>query len=290
MPLALLRTLRPRQWVKNIFVVAPLVFSLRLTESESLVRALLGFALFSLISGCVYVLNDLVDVDKDRLHPQKRTRPIASGALSESAARIYLLITLPLSLVACYLLAPGFAVAAAGYFVLNVAYSFKLKDLAYVDVFLIASFFLLRVFAGAFAIAVPASPWLLICTGLLALFLGFGKRAHELANTASPSEQRPALAHYHLGTLRWILHFLGIVTVVVYVLYTVSEHTVAMFGTTYLVYTALFPIIGILRFVHLATTRHDAESPTEEMLKDPLFMTNIALYAAATLAILYGGF
>jgi 4-hydroxybenzoate polyprenyltransferase len=192
--------------------------------------------------------------------------------------------------VLCYLLAPGFVAAAAGYFVLNVAYSFKLKDVAYLDVLLIATFFLLRVLAGAFAIEVPASPWLLVCTGLLALFLGFGKRAHELASTTSPGEQRPALAHYHLGTLRWILHILGIVTVVVYVLYTVDEHTVEMFGTTYLVGTVLFPAIGIWRFIHLATTRHDAESPTEEMLKDPPFMINIALYGAAVLAILYGGF
>lgn len=289
MLLALLRTLRPRQWVKNIFVVAPLVFSLRLTQPESLVRALLAFILFSLISGCVYVLNDLVDVDKDRLHPQKRTRPIASGALSQSAAWIYLMIALPLCLVACYLLEPRFTAAAAGYFVLNVAYSFKLKDIAYVDVLLIATFFLLRVVAGAFAIEVPASPWLLVCTGLLALFLGFGKRAHELANTADPSEQRPALQHYHLATLRWILHSLGIVTVVVYVLYTVNAHTEEMFGTTLLVYTVIFPIVGILRFVHLATTRHDAESPTEEMLKDAPFMVNLLLYGAAIVVILYGG-
>jgi len=289
MPLALLRTLRPRQWVKNIFVVAPLVFALRLTDPDSLVRALLAFALFSLISGCVYVLNDLVDVEKDRLHPRKRARPIASGALSEKAARIYLWMALPVCLVLCYLLAPRFAAAAAGYFCLNVAYSFKLKDLAYLDVVLIATFFLLRVLAGAFAIEVPASPWLLVCTCLLALFLGFGKRAHELANTDSPGDQRPALAHYHLGTLRWILHVLGIVTVAVYVLYTLDEHTVKMFGNPYLVGTVIFPIIGIWRFIHLATTRRDAESPTEEMLKDPPFMINIALYGVAVLAVLYGG-
>lgn len=288
MAFALLKTLRPHQWFKNLFVAVPLIFAQRLTDVDAVLRTLAAVALFSMISGCVYVLNDLVDADKDRRHPQKRMRPIASGALPEGVARRFLIVAVPVAAGAAFLLAPLFAAAVSGYFVLNLAYSFRLKHFAYVDVLFIAIFFILRVLAGAFAIDVEPSPWLLVCTLLLAMFLGFGKRTHELASGVDAKVQRPALAYYSLPTLRWILHSLAVVTVVAYVLYTRSEATIATFGTSALVYTVPFPVIGILRFIHLVTNRHDAESPTEEMLRDPLFMVNLGVYAAITVAILYG--
>ena len=284
---ALIKTLRPQQWVKNVFVAAPLFFSLRLFDIESTLRSAAAVALFCLISGCVYVLNDIVDVEQDRRHPQKKNRPIASGLLPIGVARTFLVFAVPGCIAAALALAPLYAAVLGSYFVLNIAYSFRLKKIAYLDVLSIASFFIMRVLAGAFAIGVEASPWLLGCTFLLATFLGFGKRAHELAGSTEAEQQRSVLAHYKLPTLRAILYVVAGLVVIAYAAYTRSDHTVALFGTNMLIWTVPFPVIGILRFSHLAITRHEAESPTEEMLRDGLFMANLALYVVATFAILY---
>lgn len=284
---ALVKTLRPQQWVKNLFVAAPLFFALRLFDPSSVLRTAAAVALFSLISGCVYVLNDLVDVEQDRRHPQKRHRPIPAGTLPTGVARSFLLLAVPACLGAAVVLSPVYAAVLSTYFVLNIGYSFRLKKIAYLDVSCIATFFILRVLAGAFAIDVEPSPWLLVCTFLLAMFLGFGKRAHELAGSDEAQQQRSVLASYHLTGLRWMLHVLAVLVVVVYVLYTRSEQTIATFGTDALVYTVPFPVVGILRFIYLATTRHEAESPTEEMLRDPFFMVNLTMYVATTGAVLY---
>lgn len=288
MLLALLKTLRPRQWIKNLFVAVPLMYGQRLTDPTSLMITAGAVALFCLISGCVYILNDLVDIEKDRAHPKKRHRPIPSGRLSEAVARRFAVICVPVCLALGYYLQPLYAAALGGYFLLNLAYSFRLKQIAYVDVMSIAAGFILRVLAGALALEIPASPWLLACTGLLAMFLGFGKRAHELAGEGDPQRQRAALAAYNLTTLRVILYALGLATVALYVVYTLSDHVQQMFGTNRLAYTAVFGVFGISRFIFLATHRRDAESPTEEMLKDPLFMLNFAGWLALTAAILYG--
>lgn len=287
MIVALIKTLRPRQWVKNVFVAVPLFFALRLFDVIAVSRTAIGVALFCLISGCVYVLNDIVDAPQDRLHPRKRTRPIASGALPVGVARTFLVVAVPVCATAAFLLSPAYAAVLSTYFVLNIAYTFRLKKVAYLDVLSIATFFIMRVLAGAFATGVTPSHWLLLCTFLLAMFLGFGKRAHELAGSAQADQQRAALASYSLTTLRVIMVVLAALVVVVYALYTRSPHTVATFGTDALLWTVPFPLVGIGRFVHLATTRHDAESPTEEMLRDPLFIVNCVLYLAVTGAILY---
>jgi decaprenyl-phosphate phosphoribosyltransferase len=288
--LALIKTLRPRQWVKNSFVAAPLFFSLRLLDPQSVLRTVAAVALFSLISGCVYVLNDLVDVEADREHAKKRYRPIASGALPVGAARTFLVVAVPVTVGLALVLQPWFAAVLGTYFVLNIAYSFRLKHVAYLDVLLIALFFILRVLAGAYAIEVPASPWLLGCTFLLALFLGFGKRAHELATANDAGKQRAALEGYHFESLRWILYVLAAAVAATYAAYTQSPQTVQAFGTAALIYTVPLPAVAILRFIHLATTRKDdAESPTDAMLRDPVFMSAILLYVVATGAILYWG-
>lgn len=287
MLLALIRTLRPKQWVKNLFVAAPLFFALRLSDADSVIRTGLAVALFSLISGCVYVLNDLVDVEADRVHPTKRNRPIASGALPVRAAKIFLAVGVPTCVGLALALDPGYAAALSSYFVLNVAYSLRLKKIAYVDVLSIATMFILRVTAGAQVLGIEASPWLLACTFLLALFLGFGKRAHELSVAEDAASQRAALASYSLPGLRWIMNGLAVIVVAVYVLYTRSPQTVATFQTDALVYTVPFPVIGILRFVWLATSHKEAESPTDAMLKDGLFMATMAAYVLVTGGILY---
>ena len=210
---ALIRTLRPKQWVKNIFVGVALVFSQRLGDTDSFVRTLAAFWLFCLISGCVYVVNDLVDVEKDRAPPKKRSRPIASGALSPRIARAFVQIAVPATIVCAFALSPWLAAVLVGYFVQNLVYCFWIKRVPYLDVFSIAIGFVLRVLAGAITISVPASAWLMGCTALLAMLMGFGKRAHELA-TQDGSKTRPSLAGYNRAVLRVVLYALALAALV----------------------------------------------------------------------------
>ncbi|WP_428266033.1 UbiA prenyltransferase family protein [Haliangium sp.] len=284
-------TLRPHQWVKNLFVVAPLVFSKHLLDADFALRTAIATLAFCALSGAVYTFNDLRDAPFDRVHPLKRTRPIAAGALSERAAIVLCAVLVATALVTCALLAWPLAGVAALYLGSNLGYSLGLKRVAYLDVLLIAGGFLLRVLAGAFAIAVPASPWLVICTGLLAGMLGFGKRAHELSRAelagTKPGATRAALQGYHPGALRWIMLVLAGATVASYGLYTLDHRTVAFFGTGQLLWTLPFCALGILRFLQLALWRPRAQSPTEAMLRDWPFMLNIALWGVVVLMIIY---
>ncbi|RMG95281.1 MAG: decaprenyl-phosphate phosphoribosyltransferase [Deltaproteobacteria bacterium] len=284
---ALLKTLRPHQWFKNVFVAAALVFSLRLGDADAVLRTLAAVALFSLISGCVYVLNDLLDVAADRLHPTKRNRPIPSGALPVRVAWVFFGVATPTLLVLGFVLDRRFGGVLTSYMLLNVAYSLYLKQIPFLDVLLIAGFFMLRVLAGAYAISVPASPWLIGCAFLLSLFLAVGKRVHELATAQDAPGQRAVLARYDLRSLRLAMWGLGVVTILVYMAYTLSEHTVTTFGTKNLVLTTPSVLVGVFRYVQLVSKRHEAESPTEEMLKDRIFMGNLAIYAMLVALVLY---
>ena len=223
-----LSALRPKQWIKNAFVGVPLVFGQRLTELDALWRVAAAFALFCLVSGCVYVINDIVDVEKDREHPKKKNRPIASGQLPPKAARNFTIVAVPVALGLGFWLSPWYAATLAGYFGLNILYCFETKKIPYLDVLSIATGFVLRVLAGALVIDLPPSPWLLGCTALLAMFLGFGKRAHEF--TQSGERTRSVLKHYSKDALQWILHTLALLTAVVYAMYTQSSHVAATFG------------------------------------------------------------
>ena len=284
----LLLAIRPRQWVKNLSVGAPLLFAKSLLERDLALRAAAAVGVFCVISSAVYLWNDLVDVEKDRAHPTKRNRPIAAGTLGMQAARAAAASLAALGLALALLVDPGFAGAGLLYLLLNVAYSLVLKRIPYVDVLVIASGFLLRVWAGAMATDVHPSPWLLLCTGLLASFLGFGKRAHELAAAgAKGAEQRSVLAAYRPEHLKAALYLTGAATVAAYFFYTLAEHTRVYFGTTKMVWTVPAVVVGIGRFLVLTSSRTKAESPTEEILRDPLFMANLAGYAVAVVVIIY---
>ena len=289
---ALLKTIRPHQWVKNVFVAAPLVFSQHLQNPAYMARTALAVLAFSLLSGAVYCFNDVNDVEADRAHPKKRRRPIAAGHLSERAALTAAALLATIALGGCLALSWKLAVVAAIYGAQNVAYSLRLKHVAFVDVGLIALGFILRVLAGAFAIGVPASGWLLVCTALLATFLGFGKRAHELAwaeRSGGTTSTRAALAGYSLPTVRVAMYLLAFATIAVYIAYTLDPHVIAMFHTSELVYSAPFVAIGIARFIWLALWRPRDESPTEAMLKDPWFLLDLAAAVATILYVIYGG-
>jgi 4-hydroxybenzoate polyprenyltransferase len=288
MVVSLLRASRPHQWIKNLFVAAPLVFARRIDDPSGAVRTVIAVGCFCLLSSAVYLLNDLVDVERDRAHPLKRHRPIASGALPPPVARVAALGFALTALVAAAALSRELAVVAAGYLLLNVAYSFWLKRIPFVDVGCISLGFLLRVLAGAYAVPVTPSGWLLACTLLLAALLGFGKRAHELRTSGSTrATQRLVLDRYPPGVLRALLVSLAALTTLTYAAYTQSSHAQSFFGTRDLAFTIPFVVIGIVRFLKITQAKADAESPTDSMLKDRLFVLNLLLYIAAIVVIIY---
>jgi 4-hydroxybenzoate polyprenyltransferase len=287
-----LAALRPHQWIKNLFVGAPLLFAKRLLDPVSLGRAALAVAVFCALSGAVYLINDIADVERDRAHPKKRHRAIASGALPIRTARLGAVALAAVALLVAFLTHVGFGLVAAGYFTLNLFYSFGLKKLAYVDAAVIASGFLLRVYGGSLAIDVPVSVWLIACTFSLALFLALGKRRHELASAAdagTAKKQRSALAAYkesHLGVAMWLV---GAATAVAYTLYTLAPMTQRHFGTRWLVATVPLIVFGIYRFTWLVGQHARSESPTEEMLRDIPFVVNIVLWVMVIVGLIYGG-
>jgi decaprenyl-phosphate phosphoribosyltransferase len=296
---ALVKTLRPHQWVKNVFVLAPMFFhkdvflrtalgpALNLTVTA---RAAAATGVFCLLAGAVYTINDLVDVEADRIHPIKRNRPIASGLVSEPMARAMAIALVVASIGLAYWLAPALALVAVVYFAENLAYSFKLKKVAFLDVGLIAFGFVLRVLAGGIATDVHVSGYMLACTALLALFLGFGKRRHELA-LENAGKQRAALEAYTARSLTIALAATGTATALTYVAYTLDPTTRAAFNSNYLWLTAPFVAFGILRFLLLVSGRAGrglrAESPTQEMLRDVPFVLNLVVYAIVVMAIVY---
>jgi len=226
-------------------------------------------------------------VEADRAHPVKRQRPLASGQVPTGVARGVGLFLAGSVLAGSALLGPWVFVSIGGYLALNLAYTFGLKRVAYLDVLSITAGFELRVMSGTFAAQVPPTVYLLVVTFLLATFLGFGKRLHELVPGEGTSKQRSALAGYDRKTLLTLLYVTGLATVVTYVVYTLDPANRTAFGTDYLLLSAPMPLFGVLRFLHLVRTHPDVESPTEEMLRDKPFLANLALWAVVVLALIY---
>lgn len=267
------KTIRPHQWVKNVFVLAPVVFAKEIFDPLLLMRAIGAFGVFCLLAGAVYTINDLADVQADREHPVKRFRPIASGRVPVPAARWLAVGLITLALAgAAYGPLPFLAVALA-YFLMNLAYSFKLKHVAYIDVSIISAGFVLRVMAGGYGTRIQVSDYLLVCTALLALFLGFGKRRHELALAkAGFGKTRAALESYTQRGIDTALVVTGIATIITYLVYTLDPRTRAFFHSDWLFVSTGFVALGVIRFLHLVRARPKAESPTQEMLKDGPFV------------------
>ena len=230
--------------------------------------------MFCLLAGAVYTINDLADVDADREHPVKRFRPIASGRVPVPAARWLAVVLIALALAGAAYGPPQFLAVALTYFLLNIAYSFKLKHVAYIDVSIISAGFVLRVMAGGYGTRIQVSDYLLVCTALLALFLGFGKRRHELAlaKAGGGGRTRAALESYTQRGIDTALIVTAIATVATYFTYTLDPRTRAFFHSDWLFVSTGFVVLGVLRFLHLVRSRPKAESPTQEMLKDGPFV------------------
>jgi 4-hydroxybenzoate polyprenyltransferase len=289
LPLNILLSLRPSQWTKNLVVFAALGLGQRLLDAPSVLYAVAAFGIFCVLSGVVYLINDVADREADRRHPVKRNRPIASGALPVGVALATALALGSGALVAAFALRPLFGVLAATYVALLALYSGPLKHIVVIDVLTIAIGFVLRAAAGAVAIAVPISPWLYVLTILLALFLALSKRRHELVLLADRATgHRPILEEYSPYLLDQMISVATASTIVAYAFYTVSPETIEKFHTNLLGLTLPFPLYGIFRYLYLVHQKEGGGSPTDMLLTDRPLLLCVALWAVAVALIIYG--
>lgn len=284
---ALAKTMRPYQWVKNVLLFTPLVFDRKLDNIPAFLDTLAGFVLFCLLASMVYILNDLTDLEADRMHPRKRGRPLASGKLSPMvaaiAAGVIAVIVFPLA----YLLSPAFTLILGTYLGLNLAYSRWLKHIPLVDVFILASFYVLRVVAGVSLIDVERfSPWLYVVTTLGALYIGFGKRRAELALLAHNANQhRRVLDGYTIPLLDQFITIVSATTIVAYSLYTFSAPNLPSNHTMML--TIPFALYGIFRYLYLVQMKHSGGAPEEVLFSDRPLQITIILWGLAVMAVFY---
>jgi 4-hydroxybenzoate polyprenyltransferase len=294
-----LRLIRVHQWIKNVFVFIPLLFSLHLFHQDYLITTLLAFLVFCLASSAIYVINDLVDIESDRAHPVKKDRPLPSGAISKTAA----IITASLLLVTVFWMMMyfnrEFILLVIAFVVLNILYSFWLKNVVLLDVFSIAAGFSIRVLAGAFVIQVPISSWLLLTTMFISLFLGVMKRRSELvlvtdkqklnieSTDQTGTNSRKVLAQYSLNFADQMATIAATGVIVCYALYTVAPRTVSIFNTERLIYTTPFVVFGIFRFMYLEYISGKGENTTHTLATDIPMIANVLLYTGATIMIIY---
>jgi 4-hydroxybenzoate polyprenyltransferase len=286
--LAVLESLRPRQWIKNVLLLAGLVFGRRLFDLHAVARAGLALAVFCALSAAVYLLNDLADRESDRRHPLKMDRPIASGALDGATALWIAGLLAAAGLAGAALLGRGFLAVAATYIVMFALYSRYLKHFAIVDVLVIALGFVLRAAAGAVAINVEISHWLLVCTLLLALFMALAKRRHELVSLADvASHHRRSLGEYEAGLLDQMIAITAAAALIAYVFYSTSPETQLRFGTSWLGLTIPFPLYGIFRYLYLIRRRDAGADPAETLLLDRPLLGCVVLWGLLVVAIIY---
>ena len=286
---ALVEAMRPYQWVKNVVIFAALIFDrqLGLNNLPPMLRTVAGFVIFCLLSGVVYIFNDIADIEADRAHPKKRQRPIASGRLPVQVAQISAVLILALIFPASYWLSPAFAAVALGYFLLNLAYSKWIKHIPILDVFAIALGFVLRVAAGVTLIHVARfSPWLYVVTTLGSLYIGFGKRRAELGLLAEQANNhRKVLGGYTLPMLDQYITIVSATTIVAYSLYTFSAPNLP--ENHIMMLTIPFVLYGIFRYLYLVQVQGSGGAPEEILFRDRPLQVTVLLWGASILVIFY---
>ncbi|HLG33008.1 MAG TPA: decaprenyl-phosphate phosphoribosyltransferase [Ignavibacteriaceae bacterium] len=289
MLLNIVKLIRVHQWVKNIFVFVPLLFSLRLFAESYFLTTLYAFLIFCLASSTIYVINDVIDIEADRAHPIKQKRPLPSGMISKKSAK--LIIAMLMIIIAAFL--PNFnyefIFSVIGFIILNTIYTFWFKHIVILDVFSIAAGFALRVLAGAFVIMVPISSWLLLTTMFISLFLGVMKRHSELtlAPEGENSKSRKVLSQYSLNFADQMATIAAAGVIICYALYTVAPRTIAMFGTENLIYTTPFVVFGIFRYMFLEYKSGMGENTTKIIATDIPMILTVIIYTSVTVLIVY---
>lgn len=283
------RLLRPEQWTKNVFLLAPLIFSKHLFELSYVFREIQAFCAFCLASSAVYIVNDIADREYDVLHPVKRYRPIASGAVPVALARVITVLIFAGALLLAYMVNRNLLLTILAYCTLNLWYSFQLKHIVLVDVFIIASGFMLRVLAGAYAIEVEISHWLVLCTLFLSLFLAISKRRNEILLIAETNntQSRAVLKFYSVEFLDQLMTVGAAGVVISYALYTVAERTIHVFGTENLIFTTIFVLFGIFRYIYLMRTLKLEDNPMRIILSDIPLLINMGLWFLISILIIY---
>lgn len=288
MVVALLKSLRPIQWTKNLLLFAGLVFSLHILDIEYVLRSTAAFGIFCMITSSGYIFNDLFDLPADRQHPEKSKRPLAAGELNTVIAGIAAILLVVVGIYGAFRLNLNFALICLLYYTMMFLYSLKLKHIVILDVLIIAAGFVIRAIAGTVVIDVTLSKWLLVCTIFLALFLALCKRLNELnSSKESQNHTRKILTEYSPELLIQLISIAASSTVIAYTLYTVDDLTVEKFGTINLVYTVPFVIYGIFRYMYLIHKKNLGEYPELVLFTDKSTLINIILYLAAVFYILY---
>ncbi len=286
--LGLLIEMRPQEWAKNLLVFSGVIFSRSLTDLHNLWVSLLGFMIFCAGSSGIYIFNDLCDLKKDREHPVKCNRPLASGLLNVILARFAMAVLFAIATVGSLALNRGFALVIAVYLITNLAYSLKLKDIVILDVILIANGFVLRAVSGAILIGVDVSEWLVLCTSMVALLVGFGKRRHELVLLENSAENhRRSLVDYSIEFLDSIMAICAGAALITYALYTRAEETVARVGSHGMLITIPFVVYGIFRYLFLIHRRRAGGDPVQILMRDRPTLLNILLWIMTAGLVIY---
>lgn len=280
----LLRLMRPYQWVKNTFVFTGLLFGHAWQDAHLVIQVIIAFFAFCLISSAVYVSNDIVDVEQDKCHPKKCRRPLASGAVSISAAVVLAIVLGIFGLLLAYVAAPAVLLIVLGYALMNVAYSFKLKHVVILDVFIIAAGFMLRILAGTLGVDIPPSQWLLLCGLMVTLFLGFTKRRAEIiALTGDKTIHRRVLEHYSPVLLDNMVGITAAGLIMSYSLYTMNPDTIRIHGTANLIYTVPFVMYGVFRYIYLLHHQSRGGDPSHDLIRDHHLLAVVVVWLIATI-------
>lgn len=281
---------RPHQYIKNLFIFVPLFFALKITDASLLVNAIIAFIAFSLTASAIYMLNDYCDIEEDRKHPKKKHRPLASGAISKSQAMVIMVVSggIGFALIAIAIHSLEALAILAAYVVVNIAYSFYLKHVAILDVTIIATGFVLRLFIGSVVTDTALSTWIVVMTFLLALFLALAKRRDDvLTYLETGKKMRRVINGYNLQFLDTAMAIMASVVIVAYTIYTTSAEVVERFHSQYLYLTALFVILGIMRYLQIAFVHQDSGSPTNIVLKDRFMQITILAWVVTFVWVLY---
>lgn len=286
-----MKILRPKQWMKNFFVMLPLFFGGELFNGKALLAGAITFLAYSFAASSIYCFNDIHDVDDDRRHPVKRLRPIASGAVSVSVAYVLMFICFALSMLSMFFL-PDYALQTGGilllYWLLNLAYCARLKQYAIIDVCIVAFGFVLRLLAGGFATHIPLSKWIVLMTFLITLFMSFAKRRDDVIRMERTGEApRKNTIRYNLTFINQAITITASVTLVCYIMYTVSPEVIQNFQTDYLYLTTIFVLVGLLRYIQLTVVDQKSGDPTKVLLKDRFTQLVVVAWLLTFLLIIY---